>query len=146
MARNKLKQFTERAMEAVDAGKFLPPIVYLPRKMRANGLRLTVDNIRITTDPPTVAENHLRIADADPIGFLLAIMHGQPIPAFHIEKDGSLRISYHVYSEDDRKDVAKWLANKVTIRTRDEHDGKGTGNTDEWDAIVARREGTKRNA
>lgn len=144
MARNKLKQFTERAMEAVDAGKFLPPIVYLPRKMRANGLRLTVDNIRITSDPPTIKENHLRIADADPIGFLLAMMHGQPIPSFHIEADGSLTVKYSVSDDATRERVAKWLANKVTIRTTDEGNGTITGETSEWDDIVARREQGKR--
>lgn len=116
--RETLEAFTERAKKAVDlnvAG--IPPIVYLPAKLRAHDMRLTVDHLRITSDPPTIAENHLRIAEADPLGLLIAIMNGQPIPSFQLEGQGertNVRVRYIEPDFETRKDVAKWLAQRVT--------------------------------
>lgn len=134
-------QFTERAMEAVDAGKWIPPIVYLPAKLRANNLRVTIDNTRLTTDPPSIRENHIRIAEADPLGFLIAIMNGQPIPRFEIEDDNSITVKYHIPKPGERTSVAFWLAHKVTIRTNDQsREGRSSNPPEEWEQIVARRE------
>lgn len=135
------EKFTERAKYAVDTNRAgIPPIVYLPRSLRGQKQRLTVDHIRITTDPPTIAENHLRIAEADPIGFLIAIQNGQPIPTFTVENDGAITILYHVPTFEQRESVARWLAHKVTIRTGDQtKDGRSSNEPEEWDALVARR-------
>ncbi len=113
--RETIDEFTERAIKATDAGKLIPPIVYLPKRLRAHATRLTADQVRVTVEPPTIQENHARIADADPIGFLIAIMHGQPIPAFHITNDGAIRIEYFVAMPETRIKVAGFLAHKVTI-------------------------------
>jgi hypothetical protein len=135
------KKFTERAKHAVDTNRAgIPPIVYLPRSLRAHKQRLTEDHIRITTDPPTIAENHLRIAEGDPLGFLLAIMNGQPIPTFRVEPDGAITVEYHVPTFEQRESTARWLAHKVTIRTGDQtKDGPSSNPPEEWDALVARR-------
>jgi hypothetical protein len=143
--RETLDQFTERAIRATDAGKLIPPIVYLPSRLRGHNTRLTIDQVRITTDPPTIAENHLRIGEADPLGFLIALMHGQPIPAFEITKEGSIKIQYEIADLAVRERVAKWLANKVTIRNDDpEQRSENKSNPNDWDEIVARREQGKR--
>lgn len=113
-----LEAFTERAKLAVDAQEGIPPIVYLPAKLRAHGIRITVDHLRLTVDPPTVAENHVRIAEADPIGFLIAIMNGQPIPTFILEGVGDntqVRVKYEVPEFRTRKEIATWLATRVTF-------------------------------
>lgn len=144
--RESLGEFTERAIRATDAGHLIPPIVYLPRGLRAHKTRLTVDQVRVTVAAPTVAENHVRILDADPLGFLIAIMHGQPIPSFHITGDGAIRIEYEVPDMERREKVAKFLAHKVTIRTRTERPGDDIPESDEWDDLVQRREEGKRNA
>lgn len=118
LAYDRLEAFTERATEAVDV-EGLPPIVYLPAKLRAHKMRLTIDNLRVTVDPAQVTENHLRIAEADPLGFLIAIMNGQPIPCFHLEGEGdntSIRVEYEVADMDVRLNIATWLANRVTYR------------------------------
>lgn len=109
-----LKAFTERAMECVDAAREISPIVYLPRKLRGNKMIVHADDVRVSITPPDIAGNHLRIAQADPLGFLIAIMNGQPIPAFHIAETGSVRVEYHVPEMEERRDVAKWLATRVT--------------------------------
>ena len=140
--RETIDEFTERAIRATDAGKLIPPIVYLPKHLRGNQQRLTIDMVRVTLEPPTIAENHLRIAEADPIGFLIAIMHGQPIPSFHIEEDNSIRVEYFVSDEKTRIRVASFLSNKVTLRAR--IDGNAAvdipNDPDGWDEIVRKRE------
>lgn len=138
-ARETINEFTERAIRATDAGKLIPPIVYLPTHLRGRNLRLTVDHVKLTMDPPTVAENHVRIAQADPVGFLIAVMHGQPIPAFHIENDNSVTVKYEVADFDRREKIAMYLAGKVTMRGRDMSDKKAS-DPDNWDEIVRRRE------
>lgn len=136
-----LDAFTERAIRATEAGALIPPIVYLPSRLRGHGQRLTVDHLRITTDAPTVEENHLRIRDADPLGFLMAMMHGQPIPTFTITKEGSIKVVYEVPTLEARERIAKWLGHKVTIRVHDMPQPGGKANTGEesWDEIVSRR-------
>lgn len=140
MRKQSLDAYSERAMRATDAGKLIPPIVYLPRMLRGHNKRITVDEVRITTDPPTIAENHVRIAGADPLGFLIAMMHGQPIPSFEITADGAIKVRYEVPDLATRERIAKWLGHKVTIRTLDQtKDGRSSNPPEEWDELVARR-------
>lgn len=115
--REAIDEFTERAIKATEASKLIPPIVYLPKRLRANGHRITADMVRVTVEPPTLMENQARIADADPVGFLIAIMHGQPIPAFHITGDGAIRIEYYVAPPAIRIRIAGFLSHKVTQST-----------------------------
>jgi hypothetical protein len=117
--RDTLEAFTERAKIAVDIGEGIPPIVYLPAKLRGHNMRVTVDQLRVTVDPPQVGENHMRIAQADPLGFLIAIMNGQPIPAFALSGEGdntSVIVRYEVPSFEQRLNVGQWLATRVTYR------------------------------
>lgn len=123
----RLKAFTERAIEATEAGALIPPIVYLPRRLRQANLRLTEDNLCLKVDPPTIEENHVRIAAADPVGFLIAMMHGQPIPAFEVGRQGEIIVRYEIADLAARTRIATFLANKNTIRTRND----GTGGMDD---------------
>lgn len=127
--------FTERAIRATEAGTLIPPIVYLPRSLRRQKMMLTTDNLALTVDPPTVEENHVKIAAADPVGFLIAVMHGQPIPSFEVTKDGGVRLAYEVAELNTRIRAAEYLGHKATIRTgRPKHAGR----TKDHEAMVAR--------
>jgi len=123
MKRQNLDEYTERAIRATDAGKLIPPIVYLPRRLRGQPVRLTEDHLRYTVDPPTVAENHVKIAGADPVGFLIAVMNGQPVPEFRISRQGAIDLYYSVADFELRVKVARYLADKATIVRQP--DGKG---------------------
>lgn len=114
MKRERLDDFTERAIRSTDAGKLIPPIVYLPRRLRGQKVRLTEDNLRYTVDPPTVAESQVAVAGADPIGFLIAVMHGQPIPEFRITRDGAIDVYYTVPDFETRMRAARYLGDKQT--------------------------------
>jgi len=139
--RETLAAFTERAIAAVDEAHLIPPIVYLPRMLRRerSPVRLRADMIQCTVDPPTVKENHVRILQHDPLGFLIAIMHGQPIPRFKITDRGAVEVHYEMADLHTRIQVSKFLANKVTMKNVDATDKKFQ-DVDEWDALVQARE------
>lgn len=136
MKRERLDHYTENAIRATEAGKLIPPIVYLPRSLRRGPARLTVQNLALTIDPPTVEENHVKIADADPVSFLIAIMHGQPIPSFRVTRDGGVEVFYEVADLTMRKQVAEYLGHKATIRTINKPRDKQR--SADHDAMVAR--------
>lgn len=119
--------FTERAIRATEAGTLCPPIVYLPRSLRRQKMMLTTDNLALSVDPPTLEENHVKIAAADPVGFLIAIMHGQPIPSFHVTKDGGVEMFYEVAELQNRIRAAEYLGHKATIRTSSKQKDKNRG-------------------
>lgn len=142
MNRDKLTAFTERAIRATDLREQINPIVYLPSRLRAHQQRLTIDQIRVTVDPPTVAENMIRIKEADPLGFLIALVNGQPIPTFTITAEGSIMVKYEVANLHTRERIAMWMANKVTIKQNEAEPRTRMANQpqpDEWDAIVESR-------
>lgn len=111
----KLERQTERAIKA--AAKLIPDIVFLPPEFRSTAARVQV----VTTKPPTKAENAKRIAEADPIGFLIAVMNGQPVPEFvvndHVDPV-EVDIKYHNPSLELRSVCARYLA-MVSNQKRD---------------------------
>lgn len=82
--RETLKQFTERAISATVDGTLIPPTVYIPVNLRRRGVARVPETV--TLNPKTDAEIDNQIALADPVGFLVAIMQGQPIPCFEVGK------------------------------------------------------------
>jgi hypothetical protein len=113
------KAFTERAIEDSEklaANQFISPVVYVPRKLRGHAFRVTVDDLKITMEPETLAENHVRIAKADPLGGLIAAMNGQPLAEFRVQRDGTVRVEYTTLPLAERIELMKWLAARVTIR------------------------------
>ncbi len=119
-SRDTEKAFTERAIEATEKfceqNMLVSPLVYVPRKLRGHNHRLTIDDLKITTTPETLGENHVRIAKADPLGFLIAAMNGQPLPEFRVQQDGTIKVCYTTLSYVERLDIARFLSHKVTFR------------------------------
>lgn len=99
----KLERHTERAIK--EAAKLIPDIVFLAPEFRKAAARVQI----ITTEPPTRQENVYRIAEADPIGFLVACMNGQPMPEFKISGD-KVDVIYHTPSLELRAVCARYLA------------------------------------
>jgi hypothetical protein len=140
---NTLLKHTEAAMALLE-GK-IAEVVYLPPDVRKNKLRLKA-NGHATTAPLTAKETLDRILAADPVGFLLAIMNGQPVVTFDavdkkIEVDTDkvttrakkklppmvklgmvdgfeIRAVVHVPTIEDRKEVAKFLTPFVTEKRK----------------------------
>lgn len=86
MAKNDhLVRYTEAAISLL--GGSLPDIVYLPPDIRDSKRRISADGL-VTEADYGEQEIIKRIAAADPAGLLIAIMNGQPIPAFRIVQKG----------------------------------------------------------
>lgn len=78
--------YTEQAISLL--GGEMPSIVYLPPDVRTRKTRIAVDGV-ITDQPYSQSEITSRVLAADPLGFLLAIMNGQPIPSFRLTRPGA---------------------------------------------------------
>ena len=147
--RDTLKAFTERAMEDPALESLIPPPVYLPSRLRGKDIRITADDIRLTIDPPSIKENHLRIAKADPLGFLIALMNGQPVPVFSITAEGAVKVRYEVADLKMRERIGKWMGARVTIQQFEIGQGGGReqkermSNADDWDALVEGRDAAR---
>ena len=112
--RETLKAFSERALQATMDGTLIPPMVYIPVNLRRSKARLAEDVI--TTNAKNAAEVEAQISQADPDGFLIAIMQGQPIPCFVLHKDDDglveVRMEYSVPDLLLRSEVAMELARR----------------------------------
>lgn len=85
MADKDILQYTELAMTLL--GGEVPSIIYLPPTLRSRKQRVTTDGM-VTLQPYTAEEIQKRVVQADPLGFLIAIMNGQPMPSFRLKKPG----------------------------------------------------------
>jgi hypothetical protein len=93
-------EYTEQAISLL--GGEMPSIVYLPPDIRQRKTRLTTDGI-ITNNPYGSKEITDRVIAADPLGFLLAVMNGQPIPSFRVKRPGSKPIDEPAPAKDGSK-------------------------------------------
>lgn len=96
--------------------ELIPPMVYVPLKMRKKGVR--VAGRRLTTKKPTVQENIQRIVEADPVGFLIAVMQGQPLPVFRVtgcDNAFEVAVDFETPNYEARLNAAQFLASRATI-------------------------------
>jgi hypothetical protein len=119
-ARTKLGDFTEHAMAQIE--EVLPTIGYLPPGKRPKRKHILVMSDRPVTD---VKINMERIGHADPIGFLAALLHGQPVQVMTIKKsaDGTTEAKTEWVNAELplRAHLAKYFADKLVpymTRTR----------------------------
>lgn len=156
-----LMKHTEAAMALLE-GK-LADVVYLPPSVRRNRLRLNSRG-QATTAPLSAKESLDRITLADPLGFLLAIMNGQPVVTFAAETkevepkethkrtqkkfpqlrlgkvDGAEIIAHlHVPSVDERVDIAKFLMPYVTERRKKQKNNEEEQAPDDFEMILNQR-------
>lgn len=127
-------EYTEHAL--ADVRRVIPRIVYLPARLRGHNQYLSLDALQVRVSGPEIIDNHARIQEADPLGFLIAKMHGLPIPRFELEcghpgcpiprhcedehhaaTPCKVRITYHTPSHREQEEAAKWLASRVTFRS-----------------------------
>lgn len=114
-----LLEFTERAIDASFKGQLIPPLVYVPQRLRKGVARVAFDGT-VTINPATPEENDVRIGQADPIGFLIAIMQGQPIPRVVIERKGKgqlARVEFEEPGIDARLRCAEVLA-RIRVKVK----------------------------
>jgi hypothetical protein len=157
-----LIKYTEAAMALLD-GK-IAEVVYLPPDVRKTKTRINAYG-HATNTPLTAKEALDRIIAADPLGFLIAVMNGQPVMTFDVvdkkiapkatgaktkkkfkplslgEVDGvEIIAQVHVPTIDDRKEVAKFLVPYVTEKRKKKGEiGPDDPEEAEFERILAQR-------
>lgn len=117
------KAYTDRAVEASLNETMIPPLVYIPAKLRKSKVRIVET---LTTKPPTFEENTIRVEQADPTGFLIALMQGQPLPVFEIKEAGgkmSVEVGWKIPDLPLRAEVAMELQRRVARGKKVHADG-----------------------
>ena len=92
----------------------IPEAVFLPPAIRGK----MPNAIYVTDGKPVKMSTHIvRIQDeTDPVGLLIAIANGQPVPTFTIDKDGNMETKFETLDLKDRIPVIKFLSDKVLPR------------------------------
>lgn len=119
--------------EAVVDEAGVPPNVYLPPMI--NGVKTKAISLQA---PVKVSDNIVRIhTEGDPIGQLLALANGQPVPTYIITDTGECKTIYETATLAQRISIAKWLGDrampKVNVNLRKDID-------DDWDATLRNAE------
>jgi hypothetical protein len=126
---NALGDFTEHAMAQID--EVIPAIGYVPPGKRPQRKHILVVSNQPVTD---VKINMQRIGHADPIGFLAALLHGQPVQVMTV-KDGKAETKWINAELPLRAHLAKYFADKLVpymTRTRlADMNAKKEANTEE---------------
>lgn len=107
-----LEQHTAVALKKVQEDAPVPSHVFLPPAMRKVGV--------FNATPPDVKQQVARVeAEADPVGLLIAIAIGQPVPRFDVNEEGEIKATYETLplSSRYRLKVIEYLADKVLSRT-----------------------------
>lgn len=160
-----LLKYTEQAVSLL-GGKF-PDLVYLPPDVRKRTARVTTTGA-VTREPYSLDEQLDRVVQADPVGFLIALMHGQPVVTFQVASalvkkgavakktakafDGVLLgtvdgaevyADFHTSTPADRERIASFFTNFVLpkARTLKEDKQKPKGPVDEFASLARQRAG-----
>ena len=90
-----------------------------------------------SADLLNIEHNLRRISrEADPIGFLMAVMMGIPVPCFKILPDGTLDSKLETASLTQRTAIAKFLGDKVVPKMSVELTNKPKDDPHSWAAMV----------
>lgn len=112
----------------------IPEAVFVPPAIRGKMV-----HTQFVTDgkPIDIKQHVIRIQDeADPVGMLIAIANGQPIPTFTIDADGKTSVKYETLDLKDRITVIKFLSDKVLPRMSVFKKMTGKDPDDGWTAAL----------
>jgi hypothetical protein len=103
-----IEQHTAVALKKVQESQPVPSHVFLPPAMRKIGV--------FNGTPPDIKQQVARIeGEADPVGLLVAIAIGQPVPRFDVDDEGNITPTYETLplANRYRLKVIEYLADKV---------------------------------
>ncbi len=131
MSTKDLKRHTTRALRLEDGT--VPEAVFVPPAIR--GKMVTVQYV--TDGKPTDMSTHMvRIEqEADPVGMLIAVAMGQPIPTFQVGEDGEIQTVFESLSLKDRLPIMRYLADKILPRMSVNKKIEA-GKDDAWEATI----------
>ena len=142
MGRSKVADHTNAVIKADKLNEPVPSAVFLPPASRG-GKNVVYALEKMDEHPVSVEQQIVRIQqEADPIGYLIAIVTGQPVPTYTVLKDGSVKVEYHSLPPDSpvRERAAKHLADKVlprmSVTRKHRYVDPQTGDESEWEATI----------
>lgn len=113
MAQNVSTERIEDVKGAIVEESGLPPEVYIPPTIRGKKSKA----VSIAA-PVAISDHIVRISnDGDPIGQLIALMNGQPVPTFVVKEDGTLDVVLQTATVAQRISIAKWLGDRIMPKT-----------------------------
>ena len=93
----------------------VPEAVFLPPAIR--GRIVTTEYEVKGSKPVDISQHVVRInMETDPVGLLIAIANGQPVPTIRINEQGEQEVIYETLPLKDRVPVIKFLSDKVLPR------------------------------
>ena len=113
-AKKVLHDATRRALVAVDAGEPTDLPVWVPPAIRGKRPAI-IKELQVSRDQVLdIKANLVRIqTEADPIGMIMAVAMGIPVPVYRVQADGSVICEPQTLSLKDRMMYAKWLGDRV---------------------------------
>lgn len=131
MSKRELKKYTTRAMKLEEGT--VPEAVFVPPAIRGKMTQVQY----VTNGKPTEISQHVvRIEqEADPVGMLIAVANGQPIPTFRVTEEGDVEVVFETLPLADRIPVMKFLADKILPRMSVNKKIE-PGKDDEWEATL----------
>lgn len=130
------EKYTAAALKGVEDKEAVPAHVYMPPALRENREVQYV----YRNKPPEVDQHIARIeAEADPIGLLIAIAIGQPVPEFHVDKDGEVSIDYQTLPINNRyrMKAIEYLADKLLPDTKMTKKYTKKEGSETWEATIS---------
>lgn len=131
MSKRELKKYTTRAMKLEEGT--VPEAVFVPPAIRGKMTQVQY----VTNGKPTDISQHVvRIEqEADPVGMLIAVANGQPIPTFRVTEEGDVEVVFETLPLADRIPVMKFLSDKILPRMSVNKKIEEKGDS-EWEATL----------
>jgi len=108
-----MKRYTTQAMKLEEGP--IPEAVFLPPALRGKPVHATYHVA--DAKPISIEEHVVRInQETDPVGLLIAIANGQPVPTVTINEAGEAVAGFETLPLKDRISVIKFLSDKVLPR------------------------------
>lgn len=133
-----LKDATNKALHAIENGEpgalpvFIPPVI--------NGKAPRVIQQIKAGEAIDIKANLLRIqADVDPIGNLMAVAAGIPVPTYRINEAGQVDVIFETLPLKDRMQYHKFLAERIVPKMSIAYHKESPDDTKDphsWGAIV----------
>lgn len=133
-----LDKYVSQIEKPLKEGKPIPTGVFLPPAMRKAPRKI----VAFTTRAPTVDQKLLRIEqEVDPVGLMVAIANGQPIPTYYIDEDGNQQVIYESLDLNNkhRQKMIMFLAEKALPRVVQtlKQKSKSEDGSSTWEATIA---------
>jgi len=112
MSKRNLKKYTTRALKLEEGN--VPQAVFVPPAMRGKAV---LTQYVINDKPVDIQQHVVRIQqECDPVGLLIAIANGQPVPTVTIDESGEPTAAFETLPLKDRITVIKFLSDKILPR------------------------------